>query len=86
MALADVLDSPANNTKHDTIVKHYKRAHDKLGTRWLPRQQQQASPLHSVPAACTPLVWGQRRAPRGLLDLSLIRLAFIGIRLASAVS
>jgi hypothetical protein len=45
MALADVLASPANNTKHGTIVKHYKRAHDKLGTRWLPRQQQQASPV-----------------------------------------
>jgi hypothetical protein len=33
MALADVLDSPANNTKRNTIIKHYKRAHIWAGTR-----------------------------------------------------
>jgi hypothetical protein len=69
MAVADVFDSHANSTKHNVNDQQYKRVHDWAGTRCLPRQQQQASPLHLVPAACTPLVWDQRRAPRVLLGL-----------------
>jgi hypothetical protein len=63
MAVADVLDSPADNAKQLVSILQYKRAHNWAGTRWLPRQQQQASPVRSVPAACTPLVWGQRWSP-----------------------